>query len=296
MCGIGAILDPAGTSGHHAAERMVEALRHRGPDGEALRRIGPVALAHTRLAIIDVAGGDQPLDSEDGAVTAIVNGEIYNHRSLRSALEGRGHRWATNSDSEVVVHAYEEHGTDCVRHLGGIFAFVIWDERRQRLIAARDALGVKPLYWWSDGRRVAVASEVGALLSAGLTQARVDPVALDHYLACRFVPAPRTLFEGIRKLGAAETLVVEGEGEPRITSWRQPPGEPFQADDGELAAQLAERYLDTVERQMMSDVPYGAFLSGGGDSAAIVAAMKRRAPEPPHHLHDRVPGPRRRAR
>ena len=167
MCGIGAILDPAGTSGQHAAERMVEALRHRGPDGDALRRIGPLALAHTRLAIIDVAGGDQPLDSEDGRVTAIVNGEIYNHRELRKGLEARGHRWATNSDSEVIVHAYEEHGLDCVRHLNGIFAFALWDEREQRLVAARDAFGVKPLYWWSDGRRVALASEIGALLAAG---------------------------------------------------------------------------------------------------------------------------------
>ena len=155
MCGIGAILDPAGTSGQHAAERMVEALRHRGPDGEALRRIGPVALAHTRLAIIDVAGGDQPLDSEDGRVTAIVNGEIYNHAELRAVLEQRGHRWATNSDSEVVVHAYEEHGLECVRRLSGIFAFALWDARRHRLVAARDAFGVKPLYWWTDGSRVA---------------------------------------------------------------------------------------------------------------------------------------------
>jgi asparagine synthase (glutamine-hydrolysing) len=290
MCGIGAILDPAGTSGQHAAERMVEALRHRGPDGEALRRIGPVALAHTRLAIIDVAGGDQPLDSEDGRVTAIVNGEIYNHAELRTGLEQRGHRWATNSDSEVVVHAYEEHGLDCVRHLNGIFAFVIWDERNQRLVAARDAFGVKPLYWWTDGRRVAVASEVGAILSAGLAEARVDRVALDHYLACRFVPAPRTLFDGIRKLAAAETLVVEGDGEPRIVSWREAPGEPFDAGDDELAAQLAERYADAVERHMMSDVPYGAFLSGGVDSAAVVAAMKLRAPEPPTTFTIGFPG------
>ncbi len=171
MCGIGAILDPAGTSGQHAAERMVEALRHRGPDGEALRRIGPVQLAHTRLAIIDVAGGDQPLDSEDGRVTAIVNGEIYNHRDLRARLEARGHRWATSSDSEVVVHAYEEYGTDCVRHLNGIFAFVVWDDTRKRLFAARDHFGVKPLYWWTHGRRVAVASEIGALLEAGLASA-----------------------------------------------------------------------------------------------------------------------------
>jgi asparagine synthase (glutamine-hydrolysing) len=290
MCGIGAILDPAGTSGQHAAERMVEALRHRGPDGEALRRIGPVALAHTRLAIIDVAGGDQPLDSEDGRVTAIVNGEIYNHAELRAGLEQRGHRWATNSDSEVVVHAYEEHGVDCVRHLNGIFAFVVWDAREQRLVAARDAFGVKPLYWWTDGRRVAVASEVGALLDAGLTEARVDRVALDHYLACRFVPSPRTLFQNVQKLPPASMLVVEDGETPRVTSWREAPGDPFDAGDDELAAQLAERYADAVERQMMSDVPYGAFLSGGVDSAAIVAAMKLRAPQPPTTFTIGFPG------
>ena len=297
VCGIGAILDPAGTSGQHAAERMVEALRHRGPDGEALRRIGPLALAHTRLAIIDVAGGDQPLDSEDGRVTAIVNGEIYNHRELRKALEARGHRWATNSDSEVIVHAYEEHGLDCVRHLNGIFAFALWDDREKRLVAARDAFGVKPLYWWSDGRRVALASEIGALLAAGLVEPRVDRTALDHYLACRFVPSPRTLFEGIQKLPPASLLVVQDEGSPRVTSWREAPGAQLDAtDDDELADQLAERFTDAVERQMMSDVPYGAFLSGGVDSAGVVAAMKRRAEAAAHHVHDRLPGTRRRGR
>jgi asparagine synthase (glutamine-hydrolysing) len=281
MCGIGAILDPAGTSGQHAPERMVEALRHRGPDGEALRRIGPVALAHTRLAIIDVAGGDQPLDSEDGRVTAIVNGEIYNHRELRAGLEERGHRWATNSDSEVVVHAYEEYGLDCARHLNGIFAFAIWDAREERLVAARDAFGVKPLYWWTDGRRVALASEVGALLDAGLVKATVDRVALDHYLACRFVPAPRTLFE---------ILVAQDGASPRVMSWREPPGDHFDGEDDELATQLAERYTDAVERQMMSDVPYGAFLSGGVDSAAIAAAMRLRSPEPPRTFTIGFPG------
>src|SRR5918999_4157480 len=236
MCGIGAILDPAGTSGQHAAERMVEALRHRGPDGDALRRFGPLALAHTRLAIIDVAGGDQPLDSEDGEVTAIVNGEIYNQRHLRELLEERGHRFATQSDSEVVVHAYEEHGLECVRRLSGIFAFALWDERRRRLVAARDAFGVKPLYWWTDGRRVALASEIGALLSAGLAEPSVDRVALDHYLACRFVPAPRTLFEGINKLPAASTLIVEENGAPRVETWRRPPGAPHRDLSDEDAA------------------------------------------------------------
>jgi asparagine synthase (glutamine-hydrolysing) len=290
MCGIGAILDPAGTSGQHAAERMVEALRHRGPDGEALRRIGPVALAHTRLAIIDVAGGDQPLDSEDGRVTAIVNGEIYNHRALRAELEQHGHRWATNSDSEVVVHAYEEHGPDFVRRLNGIFAFVIWDDRERRLVAARDAFGVKPLYWWTDGRRVALASEIGALIDAGLVTPAVDRVALDHYLACRFVPSPRTLLEGVRKLPPASTLVVEGDGSPRVTSWREDPGDPIEGADEELAARLAGAFEDAVERQMMSDVPYGAFLSGGVDSAGVVAAMKDRSGTPPTTFTIGFPG------
>ena len=291
MCGIGAILDPAGTASPDAAERMVEALRHRGPDGDALRRIGPLALAHTRLAIIDVAGGDQPLDSEDGQVTAIVNGEIYNQRQLRERLEERGHRFATHSDSEVVVHSYEEYGLDCVRHLSGIFAFALWDERRRRLVAARDAFGVKPLYWWTDGRRVALASEIGALLAAGLVEARVDPVALDHYLACRFVPAPRTLFDGIRKVPAASTLVVEENGAPRIEGWREAPGSTFEgAADDELAGQLAERFTDAVERQMMSDVPYGAFLSGGVDSAAVVAAMAVRSDQAPTTFTIGFPG------
>ena len=290
MCGIGAILDPAGTSGQHAAERMVEALRHRGPDGEALRRIGPVALAHTRLAIIDVAGGDQPLDSEDGRVTAIVNGEVYNHRALRSELEGQGHHWATNSDSEVVVHAYEEHGLDFVHRLNGIFAFVIWDDRERRLVAARDAFGVKPLYWWTDGARVAVASEIGALIDAGLVKPAVDRIALDHYLACRFVPSPRTLFEGVRKLPPASTLVIENGGSPRTTTWREPPGPRIDGDDEELAGQLAERFGDAVKRQMMSDVPYGAFLSGGVDSAGVVAAMKERGGTSPTTFTIGFPG------
>jgi asparagine synthase (glutamine-hydrolysing) len=291
MCGLGAILDPAGVSGSDAARRMVDALRHRGPDGDAVRRVGPVVLAHTRLAIIDVAGGDQPLDSEDGSVTLVANGEIYNHRRLRAGLEERGHRFATGSDCEAIVHAYEESGPDCVRDLNGIFAFALWDERRRRLVAARDEFGVKPLYWWSDGRRTAVASEIGALLEAGLARPAVDRTALDHYLACRFVPAPRTLFEGIRKLPAASTLVCEEGGAPRVETWRRPPGTPYRdVSDDDLASLLAERFTDAVERQMMSDVPYGAFLSGGVDSAAVVAAMASRSERSPTTFTIGFPG------
>jgi asparagine synthase (glutamine-hydrolysing) len=291
MCGIGALLDPNGASAADAAQRMVEALRHRGPDGEGVRRCGPATLAHTRLAIIDVAGGDQPLDSEDGAVTLIANGEIYNHRTLRTKLEERGHRFATGSDSEAILHAYEESGPECVRELNGIFAFILWDEHRQRLVAARDEFGVKPLYWWSDGSRVAIASEITALLQAGVTRPEVDRTALDHYLACRFVPAPRTLFRGINKLPAASTLVVEKGAQPRVHTWRPPAPAPHRdLSDEDVAGQLAERFADAVERQMMSDVPYGAFLSGGVDSAAVVAAMALRAPSPPTTFTIGFPG------
>src|SRR3954469_24150366 len=290
MCGIGALLDPGGNTKPEAAGRMVEALRHRGPDGDAVTRTGPATLVHTRLAIIDVAGGDQPLDSEDGNVSVIVNGEIYNHLELREGLEARGHRFATHSDSEVVVHLYEEHGTDCVRHLNGIFAFALWDARAQRLVAARDPFGVKPLYWWTDGRRAAVASEITALLAAGLVQPKVDLLALDHFLAARFVPSPRTLFAGVQKLPAASVLVAEGESPPRIESYRHAPGDPIDASPDELAEELAVRFTDAVERQMMSDVPYGAFLSGGVDSAAVVAAMAKRSAKPPTTFTIGFPG------
>jgi asparagine synthase (glutamine-hydrolysing) len=290
MCGIGAILDPGDGAHAEAGRRMVAALRHRGPDGDGVTTLGPVTLAHTRLAIIDVAGGDQPLSSEDRAVTAIVNGEIYNHRELRARLEARGHRFATHSDSEVVVHAYEEHGLDFVSELNGIFAFALWDANRRRLVAARDYFGVKPLYWSAQGRGVALASEVGALLNAGLVEARVDRVALDHYLACRFVPAPRTLFEGVSKLPAASLLVAQEGEPPRVTSYRQAPGPHLEGGEDELAEGLAGRFTDAVERQMMSDVPYGELLSGGVDSAAVAAAMARRAPEPPHTFTIGFPG------
>ena len=275
MCGIGALLDPAGTLPPEVAERMMRALHHRGPDGNAIHRAGPATLVFARLAIIDVEGGDQPLHSEDGERSVIVNGEIYNHRHVRAELEQAGHRFATHSDCEVVVHAYEDDGPDMVRRLNGMFGLALWDAREQRLVAARDHFGVKPLYWWSDGRRVALASEIGALLATGLVEPAVDRVALDHYLACRFVPGTRTLFEGIHKLPAASLLVANADGGVDVRSFREPPGEPLRDSESDLADALADRFAEAVERQMMSDVPYGSFLSGGVDSAAIAAAMKR---------------------
>jgi asparagine synthase (glutamine-hydrolysing) len=290
VCGIGAILDPAASAPAGAPQRMVEALRHRGPDGEGITRHGPLTLVHTRLAIIDVEGGRQPLGSEDGDISVVVNGEIYNHLHLRAGLEERGHSFSTRSDCEVVAHLYEEKGPECAEDLGGIFAFALWAGRERRLVAARDHFGVKPLYWCTDGRRVAVASEIGALLAAGVVEAEVDQVALDHFLACRFVPAPRTLFRGISKLPPASVLIAGEDGPPQVHSYREPPGETLHGTEGALAGQLAERFADAVERQMMSDVPYGAFLSGGVDSAGVVAAMAKRAGRPPTTFTIGFPG------
>lgn len=254
--------------------RMSEALRHRGPDGEGIARRGAATLIHRRLAIIDLETGGQPLFSEDGTCSIVVNGEIYNHAALRSELESAGHRFRSRSDSEVILHGYEEYGPDIVRRLNGMFAFVLWDERRARLVAARDPFGVKPLYWWADGRRVAVASEVRALLASRWVRPEVDRIALDHYLAWRFVPSPRTLFAGISKLAPASVLVVDESG-VEVTGYRQAPGEPLaDADPAELESTLRVEFEGAVERQMMSDVGYGAFLSGGLDSTAIVAAMR----------------------
>lgn len=273
MCGIAAILSPGEGPADDAILDVIAALRHRGPDGESAERIGPMTMVHTRLAIIDVTGGAQPLHSEDGRLTAVVNGEIYNQLELRRQLESRGHRFATNSDSEVVVHGFEEWGAECVERLNGMFAFVIWDDETKTMTAARDPFGVKPLYWTRHGERVGVASEVGALIAAGLVEPEVDEVALEHYLAWRFTPAPRTIFKDVQKLPAAGILTA-GPGGLAVDSYRRPPGDPFSLRSVRaLPEELAERFGAAVERQMMSDVPYGAFLSGGLDSAAIVAAM-----------------------
>lgn len=280
MCGIAAIFDPAGGAPPEALlGELVASLRHRGPDGQATRRLGPAALVHTRLSIIDVAGGDQPFVAEDGRTTAIVNGEIYNHVALRVELEAAGHTFASHSDCEVVLHGYEQWGLGVLDRLNGMFGLAIWDEARQRLVVARDAFGVKPVYWWTDGRRVAAASEVRALLATGWVKAALDPLALDHLLAWRFVPAPRTLFDGISKLPAAGVLIADADG-VRVESFRRPPDALLPVRDArELAGEVRVRFEQAVARQMMSDVPYGAFLSGGLDSAAIVAAMARAVPD-----------------
>ena len=290
MCGIAAVLDPAGNSSTTVVSALTAALRHRGPDGEGWQRLGPALLVHTRLAIIDVAGGDQPLASEDGRCVAVVNGEIYNHLPLRRELERRGHEFATRSDSEVIVHAYEEWGADSVRRLNGMFAFALWDDRRQRLLAARDPFGVKPLYWSSVGRRVVIASEAGAVLASDIASPALDHVALDHYLTWRFVPArgrSSTAYPSFRRRPCSSLRTAR----VAVSNYREPPGTPFHGvSSDELAEELGVRFIEAVSRQMMSDVPYGSFLSGGVDSAAIAGAMAHSGERPPKTFTIGFPG------
>ena len=291
VCGVAALLDMQSGPSAETGRRMTAALRHRGPDGEGVHLSGPALLAHTRLAIVDLAGGDQPLFSEDRNCVAVVNGEIYNHLDLREELEALGHRFATHSDSEAIVHAYEEWGTGCLQRLNGIFAFVLWDARRRRLLAARDALGVKPLYWCRHGTRLGLASEVGALVAADVVRPELDPLALDHYLAWRFVPAPRTLFAGVSKLAPASYLEAGEDGRVHVESYRAAPGQPLgEATPDELAARLRAELVTAVTRQTMSDVPYAAFLSGGVDSAAIVAALRQEVEGTPSTFTIGFPG------
>src|SRR5678816_3889073 len=215
MCGIAGLyhVEPRIPASASCVERMTETIVHRGPDDGTVHVDGPVGLGFRRLAIIDVAGGRQPIFNEDGTKAIIFNGEIYNHRPLAQYLKERGHRFKTHSDTEAILHAYEEFGPDCVSRLRGMFAFAIWDAAKQELFLARDRVGIKPLYYRWDGRTFAFASEIKALLADPAVPRAIDPLALDEYLTYLYVPAPRTIFQGIQKLHAGHTLTV-GPGGP----------------------------------------------------------------------------------
>ncbi len=276
MCGIAGLYHvvPARPASASCVERMALALLHRGPDDGTVHVDGPVGLGHRRLSIIDVAGGAQPIFNEDGSKAIIFNGEIYNFRALTSHLKQHGHIFKTHSDTEAILHAYEEYGEDCVRHLRGMFAFAIWDSAKKELFLARDRVGIKPLYYHWDGSTFSFASEIkGILADPGVPRA-LDPLALDDYLTYLYVPAPRTIFRGIRKLHAGHTLTVgpSGPREPR-EYWDLT----FAASNGigedEAAGLLLEKMRDSVASHLESEVPLGAFLSGGIDSSAVVGLM-----------------------
>ncbi len=286
MCGIAGIaaadprrppLEP------EALEAMTAAIEHRGPDEDGHLLEPGVALGMRRLSVIDPGGSPQPVASEDGEVTAVFNGEIYNFRQLRDELQARGHRFATRGDGETIVHLYEEFGPRFVEHLRGMFAIALWDRPRRRLLLARDRMGVKPLYIAETATGLAFASEVKSLIAGGLVRPRLDPAAAELFMAWGYVPGPLTLFAGVRKLAPACRLVYgDGEIEEEAEYWNPWDGAP--TDVGRSWEEDGERLLELLRKatraRMVSDVPLGVMLSGGLDSSLLTALMAEASDRP----------------
>src|SRR6266699_4059212 len=285
MCGITgwANLDsrtPAPEGAKELLHSMCERMVHRGPDSEGLMVSTGVALGMRRLAIIDLISGEQPVFNEDKSVAVILNGEIYNYRELRKDLEKLGHTFRSASDTEVLPHLYEEYGREMVQHLNGMFAFALWDDKRRRLFIARDRFGEKPLYWGVFDRKLLFASEPKVLLAHPAVGNNLNLNALRQYLSFDYVPAPLSIYEGINKLPAAHTLILEN-GEIKVERyWRlsyktsQPP-----PSEAEAAEQLCELLADSVRMRLVSDVPLGVLLSGGIDSSVVAALAVRASSE-----------------
>ncbi len=256
-------------------DAMTDRMTHRGPDGRGVWLDGSIGLGSRRLAIVDLAGGAQPMANETGSVRVVFNGEIYNHAELRVGLEARGHAFRTRCDTEVLAHLYEDVGPRFVERLQGMFAVAVWDAASETLTLARDRLGIKPLYYYADPRGLAFASELSALLAHPEVPREVDPHSLHLYLDHEFVPAPRTMIRGVRKLRPAELLTVDRRGEVSTTTyWHLDFDRKSALDEAEAVEGFTERLRRSVDRRLMSDVPLGAFLSGGIDSSSVVYWMR----------------------
>lgn len=279
MCGIAGFV-AQGVRGQEAQshlQAMCDAIRHRGPDMDGYFVHDDIALGMRRLSIIDVAGGKQPISNEDGSITVVFNGEIYNHHELRARLEARGHRFATHSDTEVLVHLYEDEGEDMARHLHGMFAFSIWDERQQKLFIARDRVGMKPLsYMQTPNGGLLFCSELRSIAASRLVDLEVDPTAVMQFLAFGYVPDPLCIFRGGSKLPPGHHLVWTKEKGVRTAAYWQPPTPDANGpDDEELVKGIRQRLDHAVASHLESEVPLGAFLSGGLDSSTVVGLMSR---------------------
>jgi asparagine synthase (glutamine-hydrolysing) len=275
MCGIAGKLSLSEPIERSLLERMCAVIEHRGPDSRGVFLEEGVGLGIQRLRIIDLETGDQPIFNEDGSVVVVLNGEIYNFKELRSELRRRGHGFATKSDTEVIVHLYEEQGLDCVRHLRGMFAFALWDTGRRQLLLARDRVGKKPLFYASKNGTFWFASEAKSILEDPAIERAMDVDAIDSFLHFQYVPQPLSAFAELRKLPPAHTLAWR-EGEVRIERyWKLSyrPGEVV--DEREAHERIREHLLEATRLRLRSDVPLGAFLSGGVDSSAVVAAMAK---------------------
>lgn len=279
MCGIAGYIDFDGLAATDARGRlqlMTQALRHRGPDAEGFYVDRHAALGHRRLAIIDLSSGQQPMGALDGQVQIVFNGEIYNYLQLRAELEAAGHAFRTSSDTEVLLNGYLEWGASLPQKLNGMFAFLVWDARSRSAFAARDRAGEKPFFWVRSGSRFAFASELHALRAGGFLEGKpVEPEALDCYLTLGYVPAPRSFYRGVYKLRPAQYVHIRATGQQFDDYWRLPEGQRSSLSMDEALEEFEPLLDDAVKRQLMSDVPLGAFLSGGLDSALVVASMAK---------------------
>ena len=281
MCGIVGQVRHDGPVDPGLVDRMCAALEHRGPDSRGTHVEAGTGLGIQRLRVIDVEGGDQPIYTEDRSVVVVLNGEIYNYRELRERLERAGHRFRTEGDTETIAHLYEEEGPDCVKSLDGMFAFALWDDRRKRLLVARDRVGKKPLFYSLRGGTLSFASEMTALLQDRDIPRDVDRAALDCYLAYGYVPAPMSAFQAVRKLEPATRMVLENGNLTHERYWRLDYGRKHEfTDPAELGEAIRDGLRRAVRRRLISDVPLGAFLSGGIDSSAVVAAMAEATSQP----------------
>jgi asparagine synthase (glutamine-hydrolysing) len=281
MCGIHGVYQLDGSRADPAwLARMGDVTVHRGPDDSGAHVDGRCAIGMRRLSIIDLSGGHQPISNHDRSLVVVCNGEIYNFRELRRELEAQGHHFRTDSDSEVVLHGYAHWGERFVDHLNGMFGFAIWDQRQQSLLVGRDRLGIKPIYWLDDGKRVAFASEAKSILELPGISREVDPTALAAYLELGYVPAPLAMFKGIRKLPIGSMLKVTPQGASILSYWQPPTQVDKSITAEDWVRRVREQLEKSVRMQMISDVPIGAFLSGGVDSSAVLAFMSRHSDAP----------------
>lgn len=282
MCGICGIYN-VGT-GEPVSDRLVKAMAdtivHRGPDAEGIYVSGPIGLGHRRLSIIDLAGGAQPMSNRDGSVWVAFNGEIYNFQELREGLEKKGYTFHSRSDTEVIVHLYEDIGEECFQHLRGMFAIAIWDSRKRQLLLARDRVGKKPLFYAYDGKRVAFASELKAILQVPGIQRDINPEAVSDYFSLLYIPAPKSIFRSIRKVKPGHYAVISQQGMREVQYWDLSFAKTTQLPEQEWCEKIIEVYREAVKIRLISDVPLGAFLSGGVDSSSVVALMSELTGEP----------------
>jgi asparagine synthase (glutamine-hydrolysing) len=279
MCGICGEWNARGAD-RNILQSMANQIRHRGPDDEGFYINGPIGLGSRRLSIIDLTAGHQPISNESGDIWIVFNGEIYNYPALRVALIAQGHTFKTHSDTEVIVHLYEQYGLECVKQLRGMFAFALWDEPRQRLFIARDPLGQKPLYYFQQHGVFAFASEVKALLETGLVQPRLNTRAMHNVISLRYIPHEDTMFEGVLKLPAGHYLTFENQQVQVTRYWDVYYTPKLTGSEDEITEQLHKLLIETVSCHKLSDVPVGAFLSGGLDSSLITALLSQQGTQP----------------